>query len=242
MGLATALDILRQIGAKRFALDIPVWVVRRRYIFYAGSYGRSGAAAGSGLPPYPFRLDVVREQDLPQLVSLRPALYALPQLQARLDQGHLALVGRSRETIVHIRWVFVGSVYLSYLSRRLVLAPGEGYLDEVYTVPAWRRRGVEAAAAVQMREVLRARGLRRIIYAIAEWNRTPQRIGEAHGNERVGTGGYWNILGHKSFFWEGGVRDHGDGDLSVGAAPGHVGPGQGEPLGDATSDLRSRRQ
>jgi hypothetical protein len=214
MRLTTVFDVFRQIGAKRFLLEIPPWLVRRRYIFYAGLY--TGSPADVVAPQFPYRLDPVLEGDLHQLVALRPDVYTLPQLRARLQQGHLAFVGRSGGTTVHVRWIFVGSVYLPYLSRRLVLAPGEGYLDEVYTVPAWRRRGVETAAAVQMRTALHARGFRRIICAIAEWNRTPQQVGEAQGNERVGSGGYWDILGYKKFFWDGSVRDHGNGDVSVG--------------------------
>lgn len=220
MSLITARDTFNQIGAKRFLLEIPPWLVRRRYIFYAGFYAGSPAGvAAPAPPPFPFSLDPVIEGDLHQLVALLPNLYTLPQLRARLQQGHLVFMGRSEDTIVHIRWVFVGSVYLPYLSRRLVLAPAEGYVDEMYTVPAWRRKGVETAMAVEMPGALRARGIRRIIGAIAAWNRVPQRMAEVHGLRQVGSGGYWNILGYKKFFWDGSVRDYGDGNLSISGAP-----------------------
>lgn len=212
MRLTTALDALREIGTRRFVTDIPPWLVRRRYLFYALALSDAVAPTPSQIP---FRLDPVVEDDLPRLLSVRPGFYSLPQLQTRLQQGHLAFVGRSLETIVHLRWIFVGSVQLPYLARRLVLAPGEGYLDEVYTVPAWRRKGVEGTAAYEMQRAMHHRGFRRIICAIAAWNWIPRHVAEAQGYEQVGVGDYWNILGHRRLVVDGFVRDHRDGDLSV---------------------------
>ena len=212
MPLTSVLDVLHEIGAKRFLLEIPPWVLRRRYVFCAVAPAEAVALKPSRIP---FRLDPVLEENAHDLVFGRPGVYTLSRVRARLQQGHLAFVGRSRDAIVHTRWVFVGSVYLPYLSRPLVLAPGEGLLDEVYTVPAYRRSGLESAAAVEMRRVLSARGFRRIICAIAAWNRTPQRVAAAQGWAIVGSGGYWNLLGHKRFFWEGRVQDDRDGSLRV---------------------------
>jgi hypothetical protein len=60
------------------------------------------------------------------------------------------------------------------------------------------------------------RGFERIVCAIAAWNRTPQRVAEGYGYRRVGSFGYWNILGQKRFFRDGAVQDSRNGDLRIG--------------------------
>jgi GNAT superfamily N-acetyltransferase len=161
-------------------------------------------------PPFPcrvpFRLDLAREEDIPHLATLRPGFYTVAQLQARLREGHLGFVGRCGDEIAHQRWLYVNAVYLPYLFRQLVLAPGEGYLDEVYTAPRWRGAGVETAAAHAMQRILHAMGYRRVICSIATWNLTPRRVAERQGYARVGVAGYWALPGFRKFFWEG-IRD-----------------------------------
>jgi RimJ/RimL family protein N-acetyltransferase len=149
-------------------------------------------------------------------VALRPDRYTPEALARRIERGHLGLVGRSGAHIVHLRWVFVGDAPLPYLRRRLRLAPGQGFLDEVYTVPGWRRRGVETAAAEQTQRLLRALGFARVFCVIAPWNRAPRRLAERQGYQKLGEGGYWNLLGYRRFFWEGAVADDGRGGLVLG--------------------------
>ncbi len=212
MRISAALDVLRNIGAARFLVEIPPWLLRPTYNFIAVDPSAVRPLGGARIP---FRLDVAGEGDLGDMLAARPGFYTLPQVQARLREGHLGFVGRSQGRVVHVRWVFVGSVYLPYLSRRLVLAPGEGFLDEIFTLPAFRRQGVLTAAAGEMTQLLQARGFRRIIGAMAAWNRVPQRVSEAQGYRRVGVGGYWNLFGYKRFFWRG-LLESRDGDLYVG--------------------------
>jgi hypothetical protein len=198
--LANAYDALRTLGVRRFFLEIPPWIVRRCYFIYS----MTPADAEPPVPcRVPFRLDAVREDDIPHLMAVRPGFYTETTVRARLRGGHLGFVGRSGDEIVHLRWVYVREVYLPYLFRRLVLAPGDGYLDEVYTARWWRGKGVETAAAYAMQRVLRARGYRRVICAIASWNLTPQRIAERQGYVKIGTAGYWVLPGVRKFFCHG---------------------------------------
>jgi GNAT superfamily N-acetyltransferase len=200
------------LGVRGFLVEIPPWLLRRRYLFYGIT---PADARPLPSPPLPFRLDILLEQEIPDLVALRPDRYTPEGLLRRIHRGHLGLVGRSGTEIVHLRWVFVGAAWLPYLSRRLLLAPGEGLLDEVYTVPAWRRRGVETAAAQQTQRLLRARGFGRVLGVIASWNRAPLRLAERQGYQKLGEGGYWTLFGYRKFFWEGKVAD-GRGGLVVG--------------------------
>ncbi|MDR7545433.1 MAG: hypothetical protein QN120_14405 [Armatimonadota bacterium] len=208
-----ALDAYRMLGVRGFLAEIPPWLLRRRYLFYGI---RPADARPLSPPPLPFRLDVLSEKEIPDLVAFRPDRYTPDRLTNWIERGHLGLVGRSGAEIVHLRWVFVAAAPLPYLSRRLLLGPGEGLLDEVYTVPAWRRRGVETAAAHETQRLLRARGFTRVLCVIASWNRAPLRLVERQGYQRLGEGGYWNLLGYRRFFWTGKVADDGRGRLVVG--------------------------
>jgi RimJ/RimL family protein N-acetyltransferase len=206
---------------------MPRWLVRRRYLFYAwtlapvdridGSSAHAALVRGAHRKSAPVTFALAEQPDLAGIMRARPRVYELADLQRRLRDGHLALIGRHGESIIHIRWIFRGAAYAPYLLRRLVLAPGEAFLDEVYTVPAWRRKGVETAAAMAMRDALGGVGVRRVYCAIASWNRVPQRVAEALGYERIGAGGYWNLGGLKRFFWDGALQDSRDG-LVVGTA------------------------
>lgn len=195
--LSSAVDVLRMLGGRRMLLEMIPWLLRRCYYLYAMV---PTAAAPPVSCPVPFRLEIVREEDIPHIVALRPGFYTEAQLRARLLQGHLGFVGRSGDAIVHLRWVFVGTCYVPYLARWIVLAPGEGYLDEVYTVPQWRQKRIGIAAAFAMQQMLHARGFTRISCAIATWNRWPQRIAQLQGYVRVETVEWWALPGVQRIF------------------------------------------
>jgi len=208
----TIRDTISQLGIRRFLAEIPPWLVRRRYLVYS-AIPHGVPAPDHGLPP--LECSVLTEADSDSLAAFRPSVYTASQVRERLRRGHLAIVGRIDGVIVHARWIFVGSIELPYLERRLVLPSGDGYLDEVYTAPAWRRQRVEFAAAVAMHRRLRELGFQRIFCVIASWNRPPQRVAEALGYTLAGSCGYWNILGHKKFFRDGAVVDAAGGTLRV---------------------------
>lgn len=212
MLLGGVCDVLRVVGPRRFLFEVVPWAVRRRYVFYALAL----PAATRPSPLDGFRLDLATEADLPLFVAARPERYALPALAQRLRDGHLAFVGRVGEAVAHLRWVFTRTVYVPYLRRRVVLEGGDVLLDEIYTVPAWRRRGVEGAVAVTMPRMLHAMGYGRILCAIASWNVAPQRVASAHGYVRLGSGGYCALPGLRRYFWEGAVEARPDGTLVLG--------------------------
>jgi GNAT superfamily N-acetyltransferase len=205
-------DVLRVVGPRRFIFEVVPWAVRRRYVFYALTL--PAAAQPPALDA--FRLDLATEADLALFVAARPERYTLPALTQRLGDGHLAFVGRVGESVAHLRWVFTRTVDVPYLRRRIVLDRGDVLLDEIYTMPAWRRKGVEGAVAVAMPRMLHEMGYRRILCAIASWNLAPQRVAAAHGYVRLGSGGCWALPGLRRYFWEGAVEDRPDGTLLLG--------------------------
>lgn len=224
--LAAAVEIACQVGAITVVRDVLPWLVRRRYVVIAltlpparpaapatrpiGAAARSTASAARNLT-----LEVVGEADVDAVAAFRPTLYTSAGLRERLRQGHVGLVGRIDGRIVHSRWLFVGTVWLPYLRRRLVLAPDDVYLDEAYTHPAWRQRGVMTAVGDAMPAHLAARGVRRVLAMVAAWNRAPQRTAAAFGYRIVGTVGYWLVPGPRRLLVAGRVRELGGGVVIV---------------------------
>lgn len=208
--LSTARDVLRQLGPTRFSLEIPWWLLRRSYVFYTIDPRNVPQPEARDTA---FPLTLITEEDLPDVISVRPGMYTLPQLRARLKAGHLGFAVRAGSEIVSSRWVFVREVHLPYLARRVVLGAGEGFMDELYTAPQWRQKGAVTASGQQIYRLLQARGFRRINCAIAAWNLLPRRLAEAFGYTRVGSGGFWSIAGYRKYFWEGGVEERNGQDL-----------------------------
>jgi hypothetical protein len=210
--IRTAVDIFGEVGAKRFIREIVPWVFLRRFFFYSQSLKGPFPFPSCQLP---FRLELVKEKDLHFLLDVRPGFYHLSSLQKRLEEGHLCFLGWSGQNPVHIRWVFVNSLYLPYLRQKFVLRPGEVFVDEAYTRPEYRRHGVYSYAGYLMRPILQNLGYGRLICAFASWNVSSQKGSEKLGMKKVGEGGYRNIFGIKKFYWEGSVQYCGDGKISI---------------------------
>lgn len=210
--LYTASDLFKEHGWKRFVGEIIPWLFYRRYIFYSQPIDDPVFLYSCQIP---FRLEQVKEKDFPHLIKLRPGFYDISQIRKRIKEGHICFLGWSGQKPIHIRWIFVRSLYLPYLHRTLILYPGEVYRDEAFTLPDYRRKGVYSYAGYLMRQVLKELGYDRLVCMFASWNLSPQSQAERMGLEKVGEGGYWNILGYKKYFWKGMVQDKGDGKISV---------------------------
>ncbi|MDR7419014.1 MAG: hypothetical protein QN178_08890 [Armatimonadota bacterium] len=211
MSVGVARDVLRMVGPARTVLHVVPWLVRRRYIFYALTLPVADRSSSGGVD-----LTIATDQDLARLAWIRPQMYTLSQIEERIRDGHLPLIARRGEAVVHIRWVFTRTVYVPYLRRRLVLEDGDVLLDEIYTLPEWRRTGVERAVAVAMPPLLYRMGYRRVLGIVASWNLAPQRVAESFGYVRLGSCGYWTLPGLRRHIWEGAVEERPDGMVIVG--------------------------
>jgi len=207
-----AVDLLKEHGWRRFIGEIIPWLFHRRYIFYSQPIDNPVLLYSCQIP---FRLEQVKEKDLSHLIKMRPGFYDLSLLQKRKKDGHICFLGLSGQKPIHLRWVFIRSIYLPYLQRKLILYPGEVYVDEAYTLPGYRQKGVYSYAGYLMRHALKELGFDRLICMFASWNLSPQSQAERMGLEKVGEGGYWNIFGYKKYFWKGMVQDNGEKKISI---------------------------
>jgi len=210
--MRTAADIHRRLGTRRFAKEVIPWLFHRRFFFYAqpleGEFFRPS-------PKLRFRLVRADEKMLRPLPDIRPGFYHHSLLRKRLSEGHICFLGWNREELIHIRWAFVRSCSPSYLRRTILLPEDETFIDEAFTPPGYRRRGVYTYAGYLMRLMLQEMGYKRLTCAFASWNEAPQRMSERLGMHRVGEGGYFLFPGGRKYFWRGTVRETRDGCVVI---------------------------
>ena len=207
-----AVDLLKEHGWRRFIGTIIPWLFHRRYIFYFQPIDDPVLLHSCQIP---FRLEQVKEKDISHLMKTRPGFYDLSFLRKRKKDGHICFLGFSGQQPIHIRWVYIRSIYLPYLNRTLILNPGDVYVDEAFTLPYYRQKGVYSYAGYLMRHSLKGLGYNRLICMFASWDLSLQSQAERIGLEKVGEGGYWNILGYKKYFWKGLVQDNSDKNISI---------------------------
>ena len=206
----TARTVLREMGPLPFLTKVLPWSFRRRYIFYSEKIRIPEA-----YPHFParFRFGIAGKEDLDSLMSLRKGYYKKEMLERRLDMGQICFLGWSGKELVHIRWLFLGTFYVPYLRRKIVLGPDEVFGDEAYTAPDFRKQNIYAGGGRLMRIALLERGFKRFTVATASWNASARQAVLKAGSTEIASFGYWTWLGTKGFFWSGGIEVGDDGTI-----------------------------
>ena len=118
----------------------------------------------------------VRSEDLPQIAALEELCFSVPwteeMLRAQLTDGHVFLAA-----------VEDGQV-LGYIGLQYVL--DEGYITNVATSPAQRRKGIAGALLSAMKERAASLGLAFLTLEVRESNAPARRLYEKHGFLGVG--------------------------------------------------------
>lgn len=197
-------DLWRIHGTAKFFGRILPWTYHRRYLLYEGSPALELPAFPTSIP---LRLAVAEPEDMPLLLSARRGYYDLRQLHRRLSQGHVCFIAWHGREPIGIRWAFRGSVHLPYLSRTLVLGPTEVYFDEVYTVPHFRRRGVDDQNYRFMLSWFKAQGFRTHLCLLTSWDTYLHRRYESFRMRRTGEIRRVGFPGGKRYRLEGRLRE-----------------------------------
>lgn len=101
----------------------------------------------------------------PEDVGALAAAMGMPDPQAvvqRFLSGRRCFVARVAGTIAAYGWVSQGAESIGELERTMRMQPGEAYIWDCVTLPAFRRRGLYVALLRHIVGVLRAEGLRRL--------------------------------------------------------------------------------
>lgn len=205
-----AKDLWGNYGWKKFLGEILPWHFFRHYVFYSQELSTQVWDSSSSPAVENFHMEQVGEDNCSHIMAVRPGFYTREILMKRFQEEHICFLGWLEDKPVHLRWNFVGSIYLPYLGRTLCLAPGEIWADEGYTSPLYRGRGIYDYASRHVRSSLYAQGFKRISNTFASWQHSLQMQSQYLGMERIGEAKYLNLFGFKKYFWQGGVVDCGD--------------------------------
>jgi GNAT superfamily N-acetyltransferase len=83
-------------------------------------------------------------------------------VRARLARGDVCLATWHAGRIVQGMWVSMGRAHLPDLRCDLYLPPGTAYVRDVYTLPAYRGRGLASSAAARRLRSYPERGFRTV--------------------------------------------------------------------------------
>jgi GNAT superfamily N-acetyltransferase len=107
------------------------------------------------------------------------------EVERRLAEGQVCMVGWLNDEPVYYHWGASGSLYLTYVGLRLVLQPGDVFGDDAFTHPAARGRGIDAAGQLAYFRLARDQGAQRYLGMVAVWNRSSLRVADKLGRRPI---------------------------------------------------------
>jgi ribosomal protein S18 acetylase RimI-like enzyme len=136
-------------------------------------------------PRLPVTIQRLTEKDLSAYSRFRPD-QCMNVIRARLTRGDQFFAAWNEGHIVHAVWVSIERVYVPYLRRDLILQPGDVYLYDSFTSPAYRGYDLAAARSVHMMHHYQQEGYRRMVCLIAVENESGLRAVQKLGYQSVG--------------------------------------------------------
>jgi len=136
-------------------------------------------------PSLPVRVGILTEQDLPAYYPFRPN-QRTDEIRKRLDRGDKCFVAWDEGRIVHSSWTATDKVYVPYLRRNLILEPGDFFVYDNYTLPAYRHRSITKARATYVFKYYQASGYLRAIGVVAVENKAGLEMVNALGYHAIG--------------------------------------------------------
>jgi GNAT superfamily N-acetyltransferase len=142
--------------------------------------------------PEPYRetgpdveITILEPDDAGAYLSLRPEA-TLAEYRERLRAGRVCWAARHGNRLVAVKWVRFDVIEVPYLSRPYPLAPGEIYLEDMFTAPDMRGRHLQSAISARIFAHCRVQGYERTIGLVSPAN-------AASIASIVRTGGYRRI-------------------------------------------------
>jgi GNAT superfamily N-acetyltransferase len=173
--LARTHEIYRNNGSK----DLSIRVLRRLVspVLRVGSVYFLDRDLNTLLPPpQPVCGITIRQataNDVHLFDGMNDAHRLIAQARDRLNRGHLWFVAIEDSTrrLAHYRWVSTTTALIPELNRHIICAPQEAYFYDLYTLPEFRRRGIDGYSRQTIYEYVRRElGIRRILVYICADN------------------------------------------------------------------------
>jgi GNAT superfamily N-acetyltransferase len=159
--LSKAVAIRRELGWRVLFWRLLGFLGFRRVVLF-----RRGIEAAAGIQPpeEPVKFGRLERAALRDYLEFRPDADR-SELETRFEAGDTCHVARTNGRIVAARWSSTREVRIGYLGYRSELAPGQAYLYDAYTTPAFRRRGIAVALSRHIFMLLHAQGVRDMLSA-----------------------------------------------------------------------------
>jgi GNAT superfamily N-acetyltransferase len=103
------------------------------------------------------------------------------ELERRLAAGDVCFMARQADRIIGVTWAATERGWTRYLGREIALRPDEVYTYDWLTAPRFRRQHVASRLTLECLRYFRARGYRRVIYAMA-----PEKYDKRRGQITIG--------------------------------------------------------
>lgn len=144
------------------------------------------------LPSFEARLPLTYHVAEPDDLSYLRGIVLPSQLEyfsKRLAHGRICILALYQDNVTAYGWL-AGKVDFERDNLELRLEPGDAYIDDLYTLPAYRRQGIQTGLHLQQLQYLQERGLKRAVSIVAVDNIPSRKMFEKIG---------WQEIAHLSF-------------------------------------------
>lgn len=149
-----------------------LWGTLRTLFVHRIEYVVLARSVDESLPSFQARLPVTCRVAEPNGLScLREAVSPseFERLSKRLAHGRICHLALHRDNLAAYGWT-TGEVDRRIDNLELHLGPGDAYIDDLYTLPAWRRQGIQAALHTLQLQYLQRQKVERAVAIVAEDN------------------------------------------------------------------------
>lgn len=136
-----------------------------------------------------------RDLGSPRLARLVEAMHPTPLLEIhdRLSSGRRAYAVEAGPSVVAYGWVSLGDEHIAEVEGTIRVGPGEAYIWDCATLPAWRGRGLYPALLRAIARDLAAEGLEWVWIAARRENLPSLRGFEKAGYVPMANVDYWRL-------------------------------------------------
>jgi len=185
-----AIEVWREEGPRNFFVKVMGETFHRRLWLIERDPGKDPPRSHCTLEGVECR--PLQAEDADAYVAFRPEADRA-EILGRLEAGHQCFAVWKDDRIINAGWVGQGRCWVEYLDLDIELAPGTGYLYEVFTAEEYRGHRVSSERFAYQSRVLAEQGCRRTIAAIWPENPAVAKSAARATFDTVGEIGYWGF-------------------------------------------------
>lgn len=195
--LRRAREILRQDGFRLLLVKVLGETVYRREVILAFDLVGAPAPARARIA---FDVEFLDEREIDEFLDFHP-FARRDELVTRFERGERCLVARRRGRLASAQWAAPRGAQIADLEVWPRLAPGEVYVYDAYTDPAFRGWGAYPAVADGLIRRLAQEGYLRMVGAVRVGADRARRAHEQSGARRFGSVGSFRLGSIRRDLW-----------------------------------------